>query len=198
MRKTILAAAFLLTTFAVGASAQQNTEKKDDEKTKTATADAWRDAMPQGETTDAPPVVAMDESRDNVETAESEAQTEKRILNLEQRLLEAVKTRDAASLNNLLADDFTVAGVSIPGTQTDKVRYIDWAQKKLELKSYTIAKTAVRVYPGAAIATTNYKRQAQVAGAPADGDFVVTDVWVKRGKRWQAVSHHISQVEKPS
>ncbi|HLM02247.1 MAG TPA: nuclear transport factor 2 family protein, partial [Pyrinomonadaceae bacterium] len=78
-----------------------------------------------------------------------------------------------------------------------KTRYIEWALRNLELKSYNLEKTTVRVYPSTAIVTFNYKRQATVAGAPADGDFIVTDVWVKRGKRWQAASHHISPLPKP-
>jgi ketosteroid isomerase-like protein len=198
MQKTILVTtAFLLITLTgIGANAQ-STDKKENEKNKTTTVDAWRNALPQSETTEAPPVVVMEESKDNVEAAEDEAQIEKRILELEQRLMEALKQRDSAALKNLLADDFMLAGVNIPGSQPDKTRFIEWAQKKLELKSYNVQKTTVRVYPTTAVVTTNYKRQASIAGSPTDGDFIVTDVWVKRGKRWQAVSHHISRLEKP-
>jgi len=198
MQKTILVTtAFLLITLTgIGANAQ-STDKKENEKNKTTTVDAWRNALPQSETTEAPPVVVMEESKDNVEAAEEEAQIEKRILELEQRLMEALKQRDSAALKHLLADDFMLAGVNIPGSQPDKTRFIEWAQKKLELKSYNVQKTTVRVYPTTAVVTTNYKRQASIAGSPTDGDFIVTDVWVKRGKLWQAVSHHISRLEKP-
>lgn len=198
MQKTILVTtAFLLITLTgIGANAQ-STDKKENEKNKTTTVDAWRNALPQSETTEAPPVVVMEESKDNVEAAEDEAQIEKRILELEQRLMEALKQRDSAALKHLLADDFMLAGVNIPGSQPDKTRFIEWAQKKLELKSYNVQKTTVRVYPTTAVVTTNYKRQASIAGSPTDGDFIVTDVWVKRGKLWQAVSHHISRLEKP-
>lgn len=197
MQKMILATTALLLITLIGISADaQNTDKKEDEKPKTTTVDAWRNALPQSETTGIPPAVVMEESTDNVEGAEDKAQIEKRILDLEQRLLEALKQRDPAALKVLLADDFILAGVNIPGTQPDKTRFIEWAQKKLELKSYNIQKTTVRVYPTTAVVTTSYKRQAKIAGLPTDGDFIVTDVWVKRGKRWQAVSHHISRLEK--
>lgn len=196
MQKTILATAALLLITLSGISADaQATDKKDNEKNKTTTVDAWRNAIPEGENT-SPPVVVMEESTDNVEAAENAAQTEKRILDLEQRLMEALKGRDSIALKGLLADDFVFAGVNIPGAQPDKIRFIDWAQKKLEIKSYDIKKTSMRIYRTTAIVTTNYKRQATTAGAPTDGDFVVTDVWVKRGKLWQAVSHHVSQSEK--
>lgn len=199
MRKIILSAAVLCLTSlaAVGARAQE-TAKKDDEKSKTTTVDAWRDALPAGE--QAPsvmPPLDSDKPKTKGESEETTAQIEKRILGLEQRLMEAVKTRDAAALNRLLADDFVTAGINLTGAQPEKARYIEWALKNLELKSYILEKPTVRAYPSAAVVTFNYKRQATVAGAPADGDFTVTDVWVKTGNRWQAVSHHISQTPKP-
>lgn len=199
MRKTILVTiALLLITSANITAKAQNTEKKEDEKPKTTTVDAWRESIPQGEQiSDTPPVVVMEESRDNVEKKESAAEIEKRVLALDQRLMEAIKQRDAAALQYLLAEDFIFAGVNIPGTQTDKTRYIDWALKKFELKTYSFEKTTVRAFPSAAIVTTNYKRQAVIAGSPSDGDFIVTNVWVKRGKLWQAVSQHNSQTAKP-
>lgn len=200
MRKMILVTmpALLLITLASVRVHAQGTEKKEAEKT--TTLDAWRQALPDGnQSANTPPTVAMDESKDNVESEETPAQVEKRILDLERRLLEALKLRDAAALKRFLADDFILAGMNLNGTatQTDKTRYIEWALKNLELKSYNLEKTTVRVYPATAIVTFNYKRQASVAGAAADGDFIVTDVWVKRGKRWQAASHHISLSPKP-
>lgn len=187
-------AALLLAT--AGANAQ-TPEKPDAAKVpQTTTVDAWRDAMPANEA--APTVMAsLDEGKTKVKgEEETTAQIEKRVLSLESKLMEAVKLRDAAALNRLLADDFVAAGVNLTGTQPDKMRFIDYALKNLELKSYNLEKTTVRAYPTTAIVTFNYKRTASVAGAAADGDFVVTDVWVKNGNKWQAVSHHISQTAK--
>jgi hypothetical protein len=89
------------------------------------------------------------------------------------------------------------AGENITASQSDKTRFIDWTLKNLELKSYVVEKTTVRVYRTTAVVTTHYKRQAIVAGSPSDGDFIATDVWVKRGKLWQAVSNHVSPLPKP-
>lgn len=193
----ILHIALILLTAGVAARAQ-NTDKKETEKTQTTTVDAWRDAVPLNEQppVTAPPVV-IEESKDNVEGEEQAEQTKKRILDLERRLMEALKGRDSVSLNHLLADDFMSAGVNVSGSQPDKAGFIDWALKNSELKSYALKKIIVRVYENTAIATSQYKRQAMIAGAPSEGNFIVTDVWVKRGKLWQAVSHHISQLPKP-
>lgn len=200
MRKMILVIipALLFITLASASVRAQGTEKKETEKT--TTIDAWKQALPDGDqSADTPLKVAMGDSKDNVESEETPAQIEKRILDLERRLMEAVKLRDAAALQRFLADDFILAGMNLTGTaaQSDKTRYIEWALKNLELKSYNLEKTTVRVYSSTAIVTFNFKRQASVAGSPADGDFIVTDVWVKRGKRWQAASHHISLLPKP-
>jgi ketosteroid isomerase-like protein len=198
MKKIILITTAFLLMISTGIIARaQGTEKKEAEKT--TTVDAWRDALPMSEQpTNAPPVVIEDESKDNVESKESAAEIEKRILDLERRLMEAIKGRDAATLNHLLADDFILAGVNVAaGTQPDKTRFIDWALKKLELKSYAVEKVSARAYrTTTAIITVQYKRQANVAGSPSDGSFTATDVWVRRGKLWQLVSHHVSQSPK--
>ena len=191
MKTTILASITLLfITLGNSGIKAQTPEKKDTETPQTTTVDAWRNALPPQSEVTAPAAAEADA----FEGEETESQVENRILNLEQRLLEALRQRDQATLKNLLADDIVIAGLNIPGAQSDKVRFIDWAQKKLELKSYTVQKTAIRVFPLTAVVTVHYKRQASIAGAPSDGDFIVTGVWVKRGKQWQAISHHISPV----
>jgi len=198
MQKMILViTTLLLTTLASISVNAQATQKKETKKKETTTADAWRQALPEGEqVSETQPVVIVEESRDNVEAAENAAQTEKRILDLQRRLMEAIKGRDSVTLKHLLADDFMPAGANITASQSDKTRFIDWTLKNLELKSYVVEKTTVRVYRTTAVVTTHYKRQAIVAGSPSDGDFIATDVWVKRGKLWQAVSHHVSELPK--
>lgn len=198
MQKMILGIAMLLLTTLASISVQaQNPEKKETEKKEATTADAWRQALPDGEQpSNTAPVVVMEESTDNVEARETEAQIEKRILDLEGRLMKALKQRDSVALKHLLADDFMPVGVNITESQPDKNRYIEWALKNLELKSYTLEKTTVRSYRTTAVVTVHYKRQAIIAGSPSDGDFIATNVWVKRGKIWQAVAHHVSQLSK--
>lgn len=197
MQKGILIIIALLFVISVNINASaQGTEKKEAEKT--TTLDAWRQALPEGEQNpNAQPVIVMAESKDNVEAEETAAQTEKRILDLEQRLMEALKQRNSVALKQLLAKDFMPAGAGITESKSDRVSYIDWAQKNLELKSYNVEKTTVRVYGNTAIATVHYNRQANVGGSPSNGNFIATNVWVRRGKRWQAVSHHVSPLSKP-
>lgn len=194
MQKIILlTAAFTLITLTSLSAQAQDKEKKEAEKPQTTTVDAWRTALPVNEQPPTRPAPVAEES----EVVETPAEIEKKVLDLEKRLLEALKGRDSATLKTLLADDFLFAGINITGAKSDKIRYINWAVKNLELKSFILDKPSVRASPTTAIVIYNYKRQANIGGAPSDGDFVVTSVWVKRGNQWLAVSHHISPLPKP-
>ena len=176
----------------IGASLNAHAqEKKEAEKPKTATVDAWRNAIPVNEQPPTSPTI-VDPDANDPEVVETAAQIEKKVLELEKTLLEALKTRDSATLKSLLAEDFLLAGITVAAAKSDKTGYIEWALKNLELKTYAVDKPKVRAYPTTAVVTYQYKRQASIGGAPSNGDFVVTNVWVKRGNRWRAVSHHIS------
>lgn len=195
----------------VGVQAQ-SLEKSEADKKNAATVNAWRQALSGSEQpsnaapgivtedeqlSNAAPAVVMEESTDNVEARrETAAQIEKRILDLEGRLTEALKQRDSVALKQLLADDFIPAGVNITESQSDKNRFIEWALKNLQLKSYAVEKITVRSYRTSAVVTTHYKPLATVAGSPSDANFVITNVWVRRGKIWQAVANHVSQLPK--
>jgi ketosteroid isomerase-like protein len=197
MRKTISAMAvlFVITTANLASHAQDKEKKETEKPPQTSTADAWRQALPATEQPQTTTPVSDETNTDEV--VETPAAIEKKILELEKRMMEAVKTRDSATLKSLLADDFLLAGINIAGEKSDKTRYINWAVKNLELKTYSLDKSTVRVFPATAIVSYNYKRQANIGGTPADGDFVVTDVWVKRANQWVVVSHHISSIPKP-
>lgn len=191
-----LSATVLIAATNVAAIAQA-TDKK--EAPKTTTLDSWRQALPENEQlSDTPLGVVVAESKDNVESAETAAQIEKRILDLEQRLTEAVKSRDSVALGHLIADDFTSVGTSNPSAlQSDKSRFIEWTLKNFELKSNAVEKITAQVYrTTTALVTVQYKQQAVASGAPSDGSFVATDVWVRRGKLWQIVSRHVSPLPK--
>ncbi len=197
MKKLILAiTAFVLITSVNIVTHAQTTKKKPVETPQTTTLDAWRQALPGVEITETSSENAIPQPEDNFENKESAVDIEARIIDTEQKLLKAIKQRDAGTLNYLLADDFVLNGINIAGPQTDKSRFINWTSKDLEVKSYKIDKLNVTVYDTTAIARVKYKRQATTDGLPSDGDFTVTNVWVKRGDLWQLVSHHISELPK--
>ncbi len=192
MRKIIIAVVMLLLT----ASASIDSYAQDADKKPQTTIDAWRQALP-GSVSNDPPVVVMEESTNNVEAKETAAQIETRILDLELRLMQAFNKRDSIALRELLADDFVPAGADFTESQTEKNRFIEWMLKNSESKTYVAEKTKVRVYSTTtAVVTTYYKQPKVVAGVPATVDFTATDVWLKRKKQWQAVSHHVTELPK--
>lgn len=200
MQKTILAAAAFACIALTGIGAKaQSTNPANEKKAEptTTTIDAWRQAVPQSEQPAyVPPPKSEDGLKNDPDRAETPAEIEAVILELEARFMESLKQRDAKTLRSLLSNDFVFAGINAPGAQTDKMRFIDWAQKKFALKSYSLERPVVHSYATSAVVTYNYKRQASIGDSSSDGDFAVTDVWVKSGNRWQAVSHHISPLQK--
>ena len=187
----LITAAFVLLATLSGVARAQSDDKKPAEKS--TTADAWQQALPQA--VQGLPVAVNEDAADNV-AADKPAQTQEIIVELERKLFAAVKQRDVAALTQLLATDFTSAGINSAESKSDKFNYIDWAQKSFEVKSYDVEKITVRVYGKTAVATIRYKQQANVGSVAANGDFVATDVWIKRANQWQTVSHHVSPVPK--
>lgn len=188
---------FLIILMSEGLYAQSTKDK--DKKPPTSTVDAWRRALPKSEQpSNVPPIVVDEEAVNKVNSEESAEHIERRILGLEQSFLESMRQRDSVTLEGLIANDFMLAGLNVSGNQPDKERFINWVLNELRIRSYNVENTLVRVHPATAIVMVNYKRQASLAGFASDGDFVVTNVWVKRGQTWQIMSHHVSQPSKPS
>ncbi|MDQ3635357.1 MAG: nuclear transport factor 2 family protein [Acidobacteriota bacterium] len=195
MKKVILAlnTIVLLASASIGIHAQ---EGKKNDKNKTTTIDAWRQALPQSEVNPNDLPAPLNEPQEVEENVESAAEIEKNITGLEMKLMTALKQGDSATLSYLLADDFVPVGEMFNDSQADKLAYINWASKNSNLKSHKLDKIIVRVYGTTAVTTVHYKNQEKANGSSINEDFIVTDVWVKRGSLWQAVSHHISRIPK--
>jgi ketosteroid isomerase-like protein len=183
-----LVAGALVFSFALSAYAQDKSQP-------TSTVEAWKAALPKNETDPNVP-----DATDTTATApiksvvrESSAQIEKRLATLERRWMEAVKLRDDAALKRLLADDFTLTSARSAGDLVGKTQYIENTLRDWKLDAYSFDKLTVRVYGDTAIVHAWYKQQATVGGKAWNGDFLLTDVWVKQGRRWQVVSRHASQ-----
>ncbi len=199
MQKVILAVTVFvfITTASIGIHAQEK-KKNDTNKPQTTTIDAWRRAFPQiqEESTDVPAYPTRTDPEITEEYVESAAEIEKTIVDLERKLMTAFKQSDAGTLSYLLADDFMAVGENLNDTQPNKIGYIQWVSKNPKFKSYKLDKISIRIFGKTAIATVHYKHQAAATGSSVNEDFIVTDVWVKNGDLWQAVSHHVSRMPK--
>jgi uncharacterized protein (TIGR02246 family) len=98
---------------------------------------------------------------------------------------------DAATLDQLFADDLVVA---VPGMRTmskaDSLAVM--ASGRMKFDRYVSSDTAIRIYDGAAIVTGRIQRTRTVGGRESKDDWLFTKVYVRRAGRWRVVSFHAS------
>ena len=120
--------------------------------------------------------------------------TEQEILKLERTLIDADHKHDRATFERLLADDFLALNSN--GTMESKAEAIAWSMSvDNTFTDATLSNLRVRIYGDAAVVTGNLILAGSAKGYVA-GPRLITDVWVRRNGRWQAVSEHVSLVVK--
>lgn len=124
--------------------------------------------------------------------AESAADIEKALLQMERDWMEAVKNRDKPALERLVADDFVSIGWD--GKTFNKA---DGIAANLapdsKLESYTIDPLKVRIFGDTAVVTGGDTEKSSFKGKDTSGQYAWTDVYAKRNGRWQAVASHSSR-----
>jgi len=112
---------------------------------------------------------------------------------LELEWMESYVKRDTDFLERYVSDDYT--SIDPHGTVVDKKGEIE------SVKSGDVAITemkpnemTVRTYGDAAVITGQSTIKAKVSGQDASGEYRFTDVWVKRGDRWQAVASQLTRI----
>lgn len=181
----ILTAALHVTT-----PAQDRSQPKDAAPPSTTTLDTWKKELPQYEESVAPNI-------SGASSAEmSPVEIERALTEAEQKWMNAVKSHDDATLKQLLAVDFTFTSERAANSFNGRKRYVDHALRDWKLESYGLDRLKVRLYGKGDVAVVNgsYQQQATVAGENWSGNFLFTDVWVRQGGVWKAVSRHLSRL----
>jgi ketosteroid isomerase-like protein len=105
---------------------------------------------------------------------------------IENEWWEADKKKDTKALGQILADDWFYLGPQ--GTMT-KAQELAEAEKRDEnIESVTLTDMKVRVYGDVAIVTMREHENSTKKNTDSSGDYLYTDVFVKRQGRWQAVN----------
>jgi uncharacterized protein (TIGR02246 family) len=117
---------------------------------------------------------------------------EREILALQHTWMKAVMAHDAAALQDILAEDFTLTSVHSSGELVGKAEYIG-SFGKVKNSLFSFRDVIVRIYGEMAVVNSRFNQQYTADQKEAAGDFLLTDVWVKRSGRWQAVSRHASR-----
>ena len=127
---------------------------------------------------DAPPVVAT--AGEDVEAT---------IIELEREWVAAIVNKDQAAIGRLLADDF--AGTSPTAhVYTKDMAIADLSGGTYVVDAMNMDEISVNVYGDTAVAFASQDEKSRYGNTDISGHYHYTNVWVKRGDRWQAVASH--------
>jgi Domain of unknown function (DUF4440) len=125
-----------------------------------------------------------------VEIADSALSAE--ISRREDEWMAAWLRRDMQSASNILADEFTLTSSLSTGELMTKAQWLAGATTTHLGQAYHFDRIDVRVYGQTALANVWYHQQATVRGNDWSGNFLMSDLWVRRDGRWQVVARHAS------
>lgn len=120
---------------------------------------------------------------------------ENEIYRLEERLMDAVRARDMATLDSLVGDDFTLTTGRSGAEVRSRAEWMRITETAYVLDSFAFEELIVRVYPGCAIARSRYKQEGSMSGERRNTTFRMTDVWVGETGNWKLQSRHAQPVE---
>ncbi|MBI4546977.1 MAG: nuclear transport factor 2 family protein [Ignavibacteriae bacterium] len=128
------------------------------------------------------------------ESQESPSGVAAHIKKLEQECLDAYIHGDTATLNRLLADDYTIGFASGTGFGT-KATEIGGIQGAVDsnyiLRHDTLV---VRVYRNVAVVTKALTEKGSYAGSRIDAQLLYTNIWVKINGEWRLAASHGTQI----
>ena len=111
---------------------------------------------------------------------------EQSLLDAAQQWGEALKNRDQAVLNRLLADNFVFT--DDVGHVLDKAKYVAAYTQIVQVESYALDDLAARTSGGAGVVTGRWTGKVTVAGKDASGAYRFTITYVRRGVRWAVLA----------
>lgn len=115
---------------------------------------------------------------------------------LETKWMNAWKNKDEVLMRQILADDFTLTSSLSTGELINKESWIDKALHQYSCKEFSIDKLQARKYQKTVVLNIWFHQTADANGKDWSGDFLLTDVWVKKNKTWQVVARHGSWLQK--
>src|SRR5215469_553281 len=110
---------------------------------------------------------------------------------LEEDWMKAVAQKDQEALKRLMADEFTLTSAYSTGDVITRDEFLKNIQsvKQNELSFYN---ASVSIYGDVAVLKARIKDNYTINGEDRSGDYLITDVWVKRDGHWQVVTRHSS------
>ncbi|MBA2354088.1 MAG: nuclear transport factor 2 family protein [Acidobacteria bacterium] len=129
--------------------------------------------------------------------APAQGSAEATLMQIERDATAAIIKRDVKAITPLMADDYVFTG---PDAQVQtKAQFIaDLSSGDLALEASEIQDMKVRVYGETAVVTYATTDRGTYKGRDIGGRYRWTDVFVRRGGRWQLVSAQGTAIPKPT
>jgi ketosteroid isomerase-like protein len=138
-------------------------------------------------------VVAQAATRLHRAEPNEQTRTEQELRQLEREWDTAIVRKDMAKLERILGPDFvyidSVGGVNPRAALLEGIK-----KSEAVIEPFETEDVSVRIYGDTAVLTGRFTQKATYKGQIFSGQFRYTDVYVKRGSSWQAVSAHVSRI----
>lgn len=132
----------------------------------------------------------------NADAANAPAQTDEQLIErLQQEWMNAWVRQDFATLERILAPDYSLTVSSLPGRPITRQEWLAMVPRYTASR-FEYRDMKVRVFGSTAVVSSIGRGiDAKIDGADRSFPFFLTDVWVKRQSRWQVVARYSSLPE---
>jgi ketosteroid isomerase-like protein len=113
------------------------------------------------------------------------ANTKQEIVDRAHAWMEAVQRKDISALEQILAPDYAYMA-----TNHGRRTRAEWLATVpiYDIHRFELLESDVRDYGDVAVMLSRYRQDASVGGTPRSGEFLITDIWVRRDDRWQVTA----------
>lgn len=139
-------------------------------------------------------LISCGKSDESINT--NQEKTKYHLIELENRMMQAVLDRDSLAMDSLIGEDFLLTSSESSGYLMPKIQYVTGSMNSevLQVDSFRFHDFNVRVFSdrNTAIVHNRIDWKSTYRGKRWDADFLMTDVWMKREGQWKIVARHSS------
>ena len=116
------------------------------------------------------------------------------LLALSEEWMNAVRERDAATLERLVAPAFRFMAIHLAPEPMNREQWLNAALTGYEIVSFSFLDADVVVHGDTGIVHSRYSQIGNLGTTDLSGVFRLTDVWGRREGDWQVLARHSSLV----
>jgi catechol 2,3-dioxygenase-like lactoylglutathione lyase family enzyme/ketosteroid isomerase-like protein len=114
------------------------------------------------------------------------------LVRLEHAWMDAVQRRDLPFLERLLGEEFTLT-TGRPGAEMRRrAEYLEVTREVYVIDEFSFDEVAAHAHGDAGFVRSRYRQRGRMGEEDRTQTFLMTDVFFRRGGRWQAVARHAS------